>query len=259
MSKHISRMTFSRAPSRTALGIGTLASTLLLTGLLSPPVQAYPTEAPVALGAAQTYSVLGASTVTNTGPSTLSGDLGVSPGTAITGFPPGIAYGQTHAGDESAAKAQADLKTAYNDAASRPATATVSGDLGGKTLTAGVYNSASSLRLTGTLTLDGQANPNAVFIIQMGSTLTTASASTVNLINGAQASNVFWQVGSSATLGTYSDFTGTILALASITVTTGTDVTGRALARTAAVTLDDNTFATTTPCRSVILSCIPQI
>jgi hypothetical protein len=197
-------------------------------------------QAPVNLGTAGNFAVLGGSTVTNTGPSVVNGDLGVSPGTAVTGFPPGVVSGTVHAGDATAAQAQADLTTAYNDAAGRTPATTVSGDIGGQTLTPGVYNSASSLGITGTLTLDGQGDPNAVFIIQTGSTLITAAASAVNLINRAQAANVFWQVGSSATLGTNSTFSGNILALTSITVTTGVKIFGRALARNGAVTLDTN-------------------
>jgi hypothetical protein len=133
------------------------------------------------------------------------------------------------------------LTTAYNTAAAQAPTGTVSADLGGQTLTPGVYNSATSLGLTGALTLDAQGNANAVFIFQAGSTLTTASASSVNLVNGAQACNVFWQIGSSATLGTASTFRGSILALTSITATTGATVDGRLLARNGATTLDSNT------------------
>ncbi len=177
--------------------------------------------------------MLGASTVTNTGPTNLGGDLGVSPGTAITGFPPGTLAGTTHSADVQAGAAHTDLQAAYNDAAGRTPTEAVAGDLVGRTLNAGVYSSASSLALSGTLTLDGQGDPEAVFIFQMGSTLTTASASNIKLINGAQASHVFWQVGSSATLGTGSSIAGTIMALASITVTTGVTIEGRALALTA--------------------------
>jgi hypothetical protein len=220
-------------------------TSVLLVGLLSLPFPASAAEAPVGLGTAASYSVLGGQTVTNTGPSTLSGDLGVSPGTAITGFPPGTVGGATHAGDAQAAQAQSDLTIAYDDAAGRAPTASVAGDLVGQTLTTGVYNSTGPLALSGTLTLDGQGDPNAVFIFQIASTLITASASNVNVINGAQACNVFWQVGSSATLGTTSSFVGTIMALTSISVTTGATVEGRALARNGAVTLDDNVFTTT--------------
>ena len=203
-----------------------------------------PSDAMVELGAAGSFSVLGASTVTNTGPTNLGGDLGVSPGTAITGFPPGTLQGTTHSADAQAGAAHTDLQAAYNDAAGRTPTETVAGDLVGRTLNAGVYNSASSLALSGTLTLDAQGDPEAVFIFQMGSTLTTASASHVTLINGAQPSHVFWQVGSSATLGTGSSITGTIMALASITVTTGVTIQGHALALNGAVTLDTNTITT---------------
>jgi hypothetical protein len=203
-----------------------------------------PSDAMVELGAAGSFSVLGASTVTNTGPTNLGQDLGVSPGTAITGFPPGTLEGTTHSADLQAGAAHTDLQAAYNDAAGRTPTEVVAGDLVGRTLNAGVYSSASSLALSGTLTLDGQGDPEAVFIFQMGSTLTTASASHVTLINGAQASHVFWQVGSSATLGTGSSIAGTIMALASITVTTGVTIEGRALALNGAVTLDTNTITT---------------
>lgn len=209
---------------------------------------------PVGLGTATSYSVLAGSAVTNTGPSTLQGDLGVSPGTAITGFPPGITAGAIHAADAVAVQAQSDLTTAYNAAAGQPLTTSVAGDLVGMTLTEGVYRSTSSLALSGQLTLDGQGNPNSVFVFQVASTLITASASSVILTNGAQACNVFWQVGSSATLGTASSFKGSILALTSITAETNAVVEGRVLARNGQVSLDTNvitnpacTPAATTP------------
>lgn len=201
---------------------------------------------PVDLGTAASFAVLAGQSVTNTGPSTINGDLGVSPGTSITGFPPGTVNGATHQTDATAAQAQNDLTTAYTDAAGRPGGATVSSDLGGQTLKPGVYNSASAMGLTGDLTLDAEGDGNAVFIFQMGSTLTTASASHVNLINGASSCNVFWQVGSSATLGTDSTFRGTVMALTSIAVQTGATVEGRALARNGSVTLDTNTFTVST-------------
>jgi tetrahydromethanopterin S-methyltransferase subunit B len=199
-------------------------------------------QAPVALGAATTFAVLAGSTVTNTGATTVNGDLGLSPGTAVTGFPPGIVNGTIHAGDPAAALAQLDLTTAYNDAAGRTLGAIgLAGNLGGQTLTPGLYKSTSSLEISsGDLTLDAQGDANAVFIFQMASTLTTTSARQVILSGGARAANVFWQVGSSATLGTGSVFKGNILALASITVTTDAAVEGRLLARTGAVTLDAN-------------------
>jgi hypothetical protein len=184
------------------------------------------------------FSVLAGSTVTNTGSTVVSGDVGVSPGTAVTGFPPGLAGGAIHKADGAAAQAQAALTAGYIDAAGRSGGTSVAGDLVGKTFTAGVYKSTSSLAISGDVTLDAQGNPDAVFIFQISSTLTTGSGSHVVLINGAKACNVFWQVGSSATLGTNSVFKGNILALTSITVTTGVNLEGRALARNGAVTLD---------------------
>src|SRR5579859_3868938 len=184
------------------------------------------------------FSVLAGSTVTNTGSTVVSGDVGVSPGTAVTGFPPGLAGGAIHTADGAAAKAQTALTAGYIDAAGRTGGTTVAGDLVGRTFTSGVYNSTSSLAVSGDVTLDAQGNSDAVFIFQIASTLTTGSGSHVVLINGAKACNVFWQVGSSATLGTNSVLKGNILALTSITVTTGVNLEGRALARNGAVTLD---------------------
>src|ERR1039458_2780955 len=204
--------------------------------------------APVGLGTAGSFAVLAGTTVTNTGPSVINGDLGVSPGTAITGFPPGTVNGAVHSADAVAVVAQSDLTTAYNDAAGRSPSGSVPGRIGdGQTLLPGVYNATFiSLEVHGALTLNAQGNPDAVFIFQVGSTLVTDSTSDVILTNGAQACNVFWQVGSSATLGTFSAFQGSILALTSITVTTGDTVQGRALARNGAVTLDDDTFTVPT-------------
>jgi hypothetical protein len=184
------------------------------------------------------FSVLAGSTVTNTGSTVVSGDVGVSPGSAVTGFPPGLAGGTIHKADGAAGSAQIALTAAYVDAEGRSGGTTVAGDLVGKTFTAGVYKSTSSLAISGDVTLDAQGNPDAVFIFQISSTLTTGSGSHVVLANGAKACNVFWQVGSSATLGTNSVFKGNILALTSITITTGTNLEGRALARNGAVTLD---------------------
>jgi hypothetical protein len=198
----------------------------------------------VNLGTAGSFAVLAGSTVTNTGPSVIDGNVGVSPGTAITGFPPGIIIPPftMHAGDAVAAQAQVDLTTAYNFAAGEVPSANLSGqDLGGLTLTSGVYFFSSSAQLTGTLTLNAQGDPNAVFLFQIGSTLTTAGNSSVVIINGGQDGNVFWQVGSSATLGTNTALIGSILALTSITLNTGADILdGQALARNGAVTLDTN-------------------
>jgi type VI secretion system secreted protein VgrG len=189
------------------------------------------------------FAVLGGSTVTNTStPTIVTGNLGVSPGSSVTGFPPGsVVAGSIHAADTAAAQAQTDLTTVYNNLASAPCNADLSGqDLGGKTLTPGVYCYSTSAQLTGTLILDGQGNSNATFIFKMGSSLTTASASSVQLTNGASSCGVFWQVGSSATLGTGSTLAGSIVALSSITLNTGSNVSGRVLARNGAVTLDNN-------------------
>jgi len=221
-------------------------SALALAIVALIPTRAEATHPTVGLGTADSFAVLGGPTVTNTGPTVVNGNLGVSPGNAVVGFtgpPNGTVNGTTHAGDAVAAQAQSDLTTAYNDAAGRACGVVLTGqDLGGKTLTAGVYCYSSSSQLTGALTLDAQGNPNAVFIFKIGSTLTTASNSSVRLINSAQACNIFWQVGTSATLGTTTDFKGSILAQESITANTSTTLEGRFLARTAAVTLDTNTI-----------------
>lgn len=199
----------------------------------------------VNLGTATSFAILAGSGITNTGPTTIKGDVGTFPTTTETGFGTVTIIGTNHSGDTVTQGAKTDLVTAYNDAASRIPATTVSGDIGGQTLMPGVYNSSSSLGITGTLTLDAQGDQNAVFIFQINSTLITTSASNVILINGAEACNVFWQVGSSATLGTGSSFQGTILALTSITATTGVVVNGRLLARDGAVTLDTNTVTAT--------------
>ena len=196
------------------------------------------------LGDAASFAVLGASTVTNTGPTEVHGDLGVSPGTAITGFPPGQMVPPTllpHAGDQAAGDAQADSLVTYNSLSAEPCTQNLTGqDLGGLTLIPGVYCFDSSAFLTGTLTLNAVDGAASVFIFKTESTLITASGSRVEFLNGGTCNGVYWRVGSSATLGTGSLFEGTIVALTSITATTGADVNGRLLALNGAVTLDDN-------------------
>ena len=196
----------------------------------------------VDLGAAASFGVLAGTTVTSTGNTTVNGDLGVSPGTAVTGFGPGVVNGTIHAGDATAAAAEAALTTAYNDAAGRSLSpVTLIGDIGGNTLFPGLYKSTSSMSIaSGDLTLDAQGNPNAVFIFQIASTLTTSSSRQVILSGGANPANIFWQVGSSATLGTSSTFEGNILALTSITLATGATLNGRALAENGQVSLDAN-------------------
>jgi hypothetical protein len=232
-------------------------------------------QAPIDLGSATSFAVLAGSTVTNTGPSVVSGDLGVSPGSAITGFRPPptepglVINGSIHAADPVADLAQTDETTAYTDAAGASPVTNVATELGGSTLVGGVYASAT-LGLTGTLTLSGDAS--SVWIFQAGSSLITSTASRVVLTGGASACNVFWQIGSSATLGTGSAFVGTVLAHTAITADTGATVEGRLFAQTAAVTLDTNTItgptctttgvgsspASTTPASSTPASSTPS-
>ena len=195
---------------------------------------------------AASFAVLAGSTVTNTGATVLDGDLGVSPGSALAGFPPGIVVGTSHADDAIAIQAQNDLTAAYNDAAARPGAILLPADISGMTLAPGVYSAATSLQIASAdLTLDGGGDPNATWIFQIGTTLVTSSGADVLLADGAcgSAANVFWQVGSSATLGTGTDFVGTLMADQSITATTGITVDGRLLARIGAVTLDTNLVA----------------
>jgi len=174
----------------------------------------------------------------------LGGDLGVSPGSSITGFPPGTRTGTTHAADATSLQAQSDLTTQYNSLAGAACSADLTGqDLGGKTLTSGVYCFSSSAQLTGTLTLNAQGNANATFIFQVGSSLTTASGSSVVMINGGNPCGVAWQIGISATLGSTTAFLGNLITLTSISLNNGANITGRALARNGAVTLDTNNIS----------------
>ncbi|GAA4180201.1 hypothetical protein GCM10022252_02710 [Streptosporangium oxazolinicum] len=193
------------------------------------------------LGTATNFAVLAGTTVAETGATVVTGELGVSPGTKATGFPPGVVAGAIYAADSVAAQAQIDLATAYENAARRTGTASLPQQLGGLTVKPGVYNSvAGAFHITGDLTLDGQGNPNAVFVLRAPA-LITAPASTVKLVNGAQACNVFWQIGGSAALGAGSTFVGNLLALNSITTANGTTVNGRLLARQGTVILNKTT------------------
>lgn len=248
----VSTTTSRRGRSRLAglaLSIGAL-SLAALSGTADAGI-----VAKVPLATAGAYSVLAATTVTNTGSSVLAESLGVYPGTAVVGFPPGTvsAPGTIDAGGPTSLTAQSDLTIAYVNAAGRSVEFTQTNpDLVGQTLIPGVYAATAKapLSLSGRLVLDGQNNPDAVFIFQTDSTLITSSGSSIALINGASECNVFWQVGSSATLGSGSVFVGNILALTSITVESGVTVHGRALARNGAVTLDNDTF--------VAPSCVPS-
>lgn len=207
------------------------------------PLGALASATSVDLGTADPFAVLGGSTITNTGPTVVHGSIGLWPGGAMTGFPPGVVTaGTIHLSDAVTLQAMSDLTTAYNFAAGEAAGTNLTGqDLGGLTLTPGVYDFASSAQLTGILTLNSLGDPNAVFVFQIGSTLTTASGSSVVFSNGGTGDSVFWQVGSSATLGTATSFAGNILALASITLNTGANIScGRALAINGAVTMDTN-------------------
>jgi hypothetical protein len=230
--------------------ITTGAQDLLGNSLASNKIWTFTTAAApcptgVPLLTAGNFKILAGSTVTNTGPTTITGgNLGLSPGSAVTGFPPGILTPPAvmHVTDPIAAQAQLDLTAAYLYAAGLPPGTSLPGNMSGLTFTPGVWTNASSVMLSaGNVTLDAQGDANAVFIFQIGSTLTTIGSTQVVLAGGAQAKNIFWQVGSSATLGTNSIFYGTIMALQSITLDTGATLHGRALARNGAVTLDANT------------------
>lgn len=223
-------------PSRLRRG---LAGTILAAAFAFAAVPAAVQAAPVNLATVSPFVVLGGTSVTNSGPSVLNGNLGVSPGTSLTGFGlPAVVNGATHENDEVAAQAQSDLTTAYTVAAEQPIAADLSGtDLGNRTLNPGAYRYSSSALLTGPLTLNAQGDPNAVFVFEIGSALTTESGSSVNLINGASPCNVYWQVGSSAELGTTTKFVGNLMALSSISLNNAVIVEGRMLARNGQVSL----------------------
>ena len=239
MTKSMRRISVSLFVS---LGLVVAVSLTVVPG--SP--SAHAAESPVGLGNAGSFAVLSASTVTNTGPTTVSGDLGVNAGSAVTGFPPGIvSNGAIHAADTLSGLAQKDLVTAYNDAAGRTPTKTGLVALDGLTLAPGVY-SGGALSLGGTLTLNGGAND--VFIFQASSSLITGTGSHVLLTGGATECNVFWQVASSATLNAGSAFVGTVMAQTTVTAKTGATVSGRLLARTGGVSLENNKIIRPTSC-----------
>lgn len=223
------------------------ATAALSAVIIALPLSATAAQPTVGLGSASSFAVLAGTGITNTGPTTVSGsaggDMGSHPTGSFTGEADVTTTGTKYLAAETAVEeAKTALVTAYDDAAGRIPATTVSADLGGQTLVPGVYNSATSLGLTGALTLDAEGDASAVFIFQAGSTLTTATSSSVVLLNGAQACNVFWQVGSSATFGTSTQFVGHVLALDSISATTGATFNGQLLARNGAVTLDTNTI-----------------
>lgn len=199
----------------------------------------------ITLSGASNFAVLAGSEITNIGATNITGDLGLSPGSSVGGFPPGILNGTLHVNDATATQAKLDITAAYNEAAGRTSTdiVTLSGNIGGLTLTPGLYKSTSSLAISsGDLTLDALGNANAVFVIQIASTLTTTSGRKIILAGGASPSHIFWQVGSSATFGTTSVFKGTVIAMESITFNTGATLQGRALTRTGGITMEANTI-----------------
>jgi hypothetical protein len=208
------------------------------------PVQTTQQNA-IPLAGAVNFTILAGSAVTNTGPTTVNGDIGLSPGSSVGGFPPGILVGTQHINDVTVNQAKIDLTTAYNDAMGRVCTdiVTLSGNIGGLTLTPGLYKSTSSMAISsGDVTFDAKGNANAVFIIQIASSFTTTSGRKVILAGGALASNIYWQVGSSATFGTTSVLKGNFFVMQSITFNTGATLDGRALTRIGGVTMSSNTL-----------------
>lgn len=230
--------------SRAWIAIVAIAFVIAIGGMAGESARAATTTVP--LGTAAPFSVLaGTPSITNTGATTIDREVGIHPASSVTGFPPGIAAGGIHSGDAVALQAKSDLVIAYDNAAGRASTVVAGGTLGGRTLVDGVYNSGPQvLDLTGTLILDGANDPSSVWIFQAQSSLVTASASSVSLIRGANPCNVFWQITSSATLGTGSSIVGTIMALTSITLADSVTVQGRALARNGTVTLINDRFLT---------------
>lgn len=267
MANKLSKINFKQ----TKVIVPVVATAVVAIVALIIPAISNAAQPQVNLGSTSNFAVLAGSGITNTGPTTVGGsaggDLGSDPTPAFTGDTQVTTTGTKYTAPNAVVSAaKTALVTAYDDAAGRTPATSVTADLGGQTLVGGVYNAAAAMALTGTLTLDGQNNPDTVWVFQAGSTLTTAGSSVVSLINGAQACHVFWQVGSSATFGTSTDFTGHVLALTSITATTGATFKGQLLARNGAVTLDTNTITnddcaaavTATPTVSVTPSSTPS-
>lgn len=213
-------------------------------GTITIPAQTS-SQTAVALSSASNLAVLSGAGITNTGATVITGDMGLSPGSSVGGFPPGILNGTLHINNNIATQAKLDLTAAYNDAAGRTSTDKVyiAGNIGGLTLSPGLYKSTSSLAISsGDVTFDAKGDPNAVFIIQIASAFTTTAGRKVILSGGALAENIFWQVGSSATFGTTSVMKGTVMAMQSISFNTGATLDGRALARNGSVTMQGNTI-----------------
>ncbi|MBC7725814.1 MAG: DUF3494 domain-containing protein [Burkholderiaceae bacterium] len=228
---------------------GVIGRVFSVNGALSLSSNPINPEGPLQLGTAFDYSVLAATAVVNSGASTLNASVGVSPGTSVTGFPPGIIDGALHIADAQAAQAQTDLRTAYGEAAARPASRGLAPSPGGLTLIAGVHRSGGSVDIRSNLVLDGQGNPNSIFILQVRGDLVTGAASRIQLVNGTKPNRVFWQVTGSTTLGAASAFSGTILGSGAIVVRSGVRFTGRALSMTGSVTLTDASFTSLSPLR----------
>lgn len=232
------------------LGAGThfTGRALSLTGSVTLDNVAVETLVPVAINTAVSYSLLAGTALNNTGPTVVNFNVGTSPSAAVSGFPPGTSSaGSVHQADENARLAQADAQTAYSDALERPATVTVAGDLAGLTLQSGIFSSAAALSLSGTLVLDGQNNPNAVFIFKVNAAFGTAAYSVVRLINGAQLDRVFWQVSGAATLGANAIFTGTLVSPAAIALGQNMTLRGRAISLNGALSCSTVSIVSPSP------------
>jgi hypothetical protein len=235
--------TMTATATHTAAATATKTATALMTATATATTTPLAVQAPVNLGSAASFVVLAATTITNINPTTICGDLGLSPGSSVTGAPVMTCGGIMHITDPAAAQAELDATTAFNFMAGLPGGTLIAGNLGGLTLSPGLYKSTSTLAISsGNLTLDAKGKPNAVFIFQIASSLTTAPGIQVILAGGAQAANIFWQVGSLCSLNTTTSFKGTIIAGTQITMNTGAVLVGRAFALTAQVTMLSNTI-----------------